>query len=66
MLTAAQKIAILESAIERLHESDALVQQALGATDECYDIHSALEDMADDLQSTIDTLKALAKQRVIL
>jgi hypothetical protein len=52
MLTAKQK-AILESAIERLHEADALVQQALGATDSCYDTHCGIEELIADLQADL-------------
>jgi hypothetical protein len=48
MLTAKQK-ATLESAIEKLHEADVLVQQALGACDECFDLHCGIESMADDI-----------------
>lgn len=52
MLTAKQK-AILESAIEKLHEADALVQQALGATDACYDTHCGIEDLISNLEADL-------------
>lgn len=52
MLTAKQK-AILESAIEKLHEADALVQQALGHTDACYDTHCGIEELISDLEADL-------------
>jgi hypothetical protein len=65
MLTAEQKIAGLETAIEKLHEADALMQEALGAGDLCYELHTSLENIADELQAEIDTLRALRMQGVI-
>jgi hypothetical protein len=32
-----------------LEQADALVQEALGAGDECYDIHNAIESVMDDV-----------------
>ncbi len=48
MLTAAQ-IKQLNEAIELLHRADALVQAAMGASDECYYIHTQVENAADDV-----------------
>ena len=53
MLTAQQK-QLLQAAIDKLHEADALVQQALGATDSCYDTHCGIEDLITDLQADIE------------
>jgi hypothetical protein len=39
----------LQEAIDKLHEADALMQEALGACDECYDLHCAIESVADDV-----------------
>ena len=36
-------------AVDLLHEADVLVQQAMGASDECYYIHSQLEDASETL-----------------
>jgi hypothetical protein len=47
----------LAEAVEKLHEADALMQQALGASDDCYEVHCAIED-------TIDTLSGYAEQLV--
>ncbi len=49
MLTATQK-QLLEQAIAKLEEADVLVQQALGATDACYDTHCGIQDLVEDLQ----------------
>ena len=37
-----------------MQEADALVQQALGATDSCYDTHCGIEDLITDLQADIE------------
>lgn len=65
MLTAEQKMATLETAIEKLHEADSVMQAALGAGELCYELHTRLEDIADELQAEIDTLRALRMQGVI-
>ena len=52
MLTATQK-QLLQLAIDKLDEADALVQQALGATDSCYDTHCGIQDLVDDLSADI-------------
>jgi hypothetical protein len=57
MLTAQQKT-LLEQAIEKLNEADALVQKALGATDACYDTHCAIEDVISDLEADLETADA--------
>jgi uncharacterized coiled-coil DUF342 family protein len=46
----------LQEAIDKLHEADALVQQALGATEECYDLHSGIQSMADDIAEYAEQL----------
>jgi hypothetical protein len=52
-ITKAEKLA---TAIELLAEADALVQQALGAGDECYEVHNALADLADTLEGFAEQL----------
>lgn len=55
---------LLLKAIELLHEADRLVQQAMGASDECYYIHTQIENAADDVldeiqrqnEETVDSL----------
>jgi hypothetical protein len=52
MFNAKQNKLMLE-AVEALHRADALMQEALGASDECFDLHCAIESVADDLLGTI-------------
>ena len=52
MLTQAQKQQ-LEQAMDLLNQADVLLQAALGASDECYFIHSQIENAADDIQDVI-------------
>jgi hypothetical protein len=46
----------LAEAIEKLHEADALMQQALGASDDCYEVHCAIEDTIDTLSGYVEQL----------
>ena len=48
MLTDKKNKQLLE-AVELLHKADALVQKAMGASDECYYIHTQIENAADDV-----------------
>jgi len=48
MFNATQNALMLE-AVELLHRADALVQRAMGASDECYYIHSQIEDASETL-----------------
>ena len=48
MLNQRQNQLLLE-AVELLHKADALVQKAIGASDECYYIHTQIENSADDV-----------------
>ena len=52
-LTAKQKSALLNKAVDLLEQADALIQQALGASDVCYDTHTRLADIVDDLVADI-------------
>ena len=49
----AQRSKLLNEAVDLLHKADALLQQAMGACDECYCIHSAIENAADDIVDVI-------------
>jgi hypothetical protein len=46
----------LQAAIDKLREADVLVQEVLGATDECYELHNALEDLQDTLAGFVEQL----------
>ena len=48
MLNAKQNDLLLK-AVELLNEADCLIQQALGASDECYELHNAIENAAEDV-----------------
>lgn len=50
------KAITLRKAMDKLHEADALLQQALGATDECYELHNAIEEIADTLDEYAEQL----------
>ena len=38
---------LMLKAVDLLHEANCLVQTAMGASDECYDIHNAIEDASE-------------------
>ena len=46
MFNAKQNELMLKAA-DLLHEADCLVQTAMGASDECYEIHNAIEEASD-------------------
>jgi hypothetical protein len=48
-MTDAQKAARLRLAIDALQNADAWVQEALGDTDVCYETHTRIQDLVDDL-----------------
>lgn len=54
MLTDQQKQQ-LQQAIDLLQQADVLVQLGMGASDECYYIHTQIENAADDVQEFLDT-----------
>jgi hypothetical protein len=56
MLTKADK---LRQAIELLAEADAMIQEALGASDECYDLHCGIEDIIDEVEDAIVEMEAV-------
>ena len=49
----------LAEAIELLAQADALVQRALGAGDDCYDIHNTIEDTIDTLTGYVEQLEEM-------
>ena len=57
-LTQEEKRQRLEMAIALLHDADAMMQAALGDTEECFDLHCGIESMADDLQEVLDRVEA--------
>ena len=53
MLTAKQKAEKLREAMELLHDADALIQEALGASDVCFETHNRIEDIVEDLRCDV-------------
>ena len=39
----------LTEAVDKLHEANCIMQKALGATDECYELHCEIEDLQERL-----------------
>lgn len=58
MLTAKERQERLEMAIALLHDADASMQAALGDTEECFDLHCGIENMADEIQEVLNRLTA--------
>ena len=48
------KAELLRRAIEQLEEADALVQEALGACDVCYETHNRIQDLITDLEADVE------------
>lgn len=46
----------LQEAIDMLNAADALVQEALGHSDECFDLHCGIQSMADDIAGVVEQL----------
>jgi hypothetical protein len=65
MLTETQKAAKLREAIALLMDADALVQEALGDTDVCYDTHCGIEELIDELTADVMDLDARAEGLVL-
>ena len=53
MLTAKNKSKLLNDAVDLLEQVDMLVQKALGDSDVCYDLHTRIQDIVDDLITDI-------------
>lgn len=49
---------LLQGAIDLLEEADAVMQHALGASEETYDLHSAIQDVVDRLQEKVDSVES--------
>ncbi len=50
MLTIKQQIERLQMSVALLNDADASMQAALGASDECYELHTKIEDVAEELE----------------
>lgn len=52
-MTPQRKSELLNQAVELLEQADALIQQALGDSDVCYETHTQIQNVVDDLTSDI-------------
>jgi hypothetical protein len=59
MMSNVGKANTLRKAMELLAQADALVQSALGASDNCYEVHCALEDLEDTLAGFAEQLEEM-------
>lgn len=59
-MTQAEKVQRLQMAMALLHDADAMIQGTIGASDECYYIHTQIENAADDVQDIVTQLEAEA------
>ena len=55
-MTVNAKIVKLNKVMDLLNQADVLLQKALGASDECYEMHNAIENVMDDVCDVIRTL----------
>ena len=53
MLTAKQKSNLLNQVVDLLEQADALQQQALGDCDICFENHTRIQDLIDDMVADI-------------
>ena len=53
MLTIKERSIKLSQAIDLMEQADALIQEALGATDDCEDLHNRISNLADDVQDQV-------------
>jgi uncharacterized coiled-coil DUF342 family protein len=56
MMSNITKAIKLAEAVELLAQADMLVQQALGASDECYEMHNAIENIAEEIAEYAEQL----------
>ncbi len=52
-----QKAELLRKAVEMLEQADALMQEALGDSDVCYETHNRIADLIEDLEEDIYTIE---------
>ena len=59
-MTPQRKSELLNKAVELLEQADALVQEALGDSDVCYETHNQIQNVVDDLVTDIVEFDNLA------
>ena len=50
MFTARERSIKLSQAMDFLEQADALIQEALGASDDCEELHNRIQELTDDVQ----------------
>ena len=59
-MTPQRRSELLNRAVELLEQADALVQEALGDSDVCYETHTQIQTVVDDLVTDIVEFDNLA------
>lgn len=49
------QIKMLMQVVDMLQDADVLLQKALGASDECYEMHNAIENCAEEVLDYLQT-----------
>lgn len=57
-ITQEARVQRLEMAIALLQDADASMQTALGATEECFELHCAIENVSEEIQTILDRINA--------
>ena len=65
MLTDKQRAEKLREAINLMLDADALMQEALGDTDLCFETHCGIESLVEDLREDVEDLEARAEGTVL-
>ena len=55
-MTVNAKIVKLNKVMDLLNQADCVLQEALGASDECYEMHNAIENVMDEVCDVIRTV----------
>ena len=54
-MTGNAKIVKLNKVMDLLNQADCVLQEALGASDECYEMHNAIENCAEEVLDYLQT-----------
>ena len=49
----------LKQVVELLAQADKLQQEAIGASDNCYEVHNAIEDLIDTIEGFAEQLEEM-------
>lgn len=59
-LTTQEKLQRLQDCVALLQDVDAMQQAALGESDVCYDNHNRIQELIEDFEADIESLKEQA------